>query len=54
MKIFRNAMFFEVILEVAAGIMDCYVLLDVCIIALATTTALWLAFLASQTAKNTK
>ena len=48
MKIFRNAMFFEVILEVAAGIMDCYVLLDICITALATTTALWFAFLASQ------
>ena len=48
MKIFRNAMFLEVFLEVAAGLMDWYVLLDVCVIALATTAGLWLAFLASE------
>lgn len=43
--LFRNATFLAVIVEVVAGLMGWVVLLDIAVIALATTAALWVVYL---------
>ncbi|MED9780787.1 MAG: hypothetical protein UGE23_05255 [Peptococcaceae bacterium] len=44
-KVFRNAMVIEIAMEVIACIADKPVLLDVAVVALATTAILWEVFL---------
>lgn len=52
--LFRNAMFLAVIVEVIAGLMGWVVLLDISIIALATTAALWVVYLTCLTGRRRK
>lgn len=47
-RVFRNAMVVEIAMEVIAWILDKPVLLDVSVIALATTAILWQIFLAGD------
>lgn len=47
-RVFRNAMVFEIAMEVIAWIIDKPVLMDVSVIALTTTAILWQIFLAGD------
>lgn len=47
-RVFRNAMALEIVMEVAAFILDKPVLMDVAVVALATTMLLWQVFLADD------
>lgn len=52
-RVFRNAMMVEIGLEVVAWIMDKPVMLDVAMVALATTAILWQVFLAGDRKTST-
>ena len=47
-RIFRNAMFFEVMLEVVGIFMDWPTLAEIAVVALVTTAILWQVFLSEE------
>lgn len=47
-RVFRNAMITEIVMEVIGWITDKAMLLDVSVVALATTAILWQVFLAGD------